>query len=1125
MNIRHSTGVGIVTAILLVVGIGLLVVLWCYPQILSVAPGSDWQWFWTLGITATTAAVILSLLGFHFLSRRLGHGAYKQQGADDVPKPAAPSDPGASSPSVSQAQVALKTHLQNHYGIFWRLRVRILLVVGEVKAIEALAPGLSEKGWLEGENTLLLWGGSPQASLLQVFSTWGGLSRWRALDGVAWALDKEQSVDEAAMATGVGHLQALARSLHWQLPLHLWEVCSGEWAQGQNLRQTIGCLLPSRFSGDELDALLADAERPLCRQGLAQVFEHGAHDFLLRLSADLRTEGIARWRRVLVPLLPQFGRGVALQGLWFGLPARRVESASHHWRMGGDWAGIRRGRSAGHRLGWPPGRIGHALVLGLALVWGGGLVLSFVSNRAQIVHVQTSLSAVSPSGNADQQLLALNELLRELGRLDERAQRGEPWYLRFGLSQNAALLAALWPRYVDANNRLVRIPAAASLEQQLGALVALPADSPLRIKRAHNAYLQLKAYLMMGRAEKTDAAFLTRVLGKAELARAGVTPGLWQGLSPTLWQFYAEQLPAHPEWQIELDQALVAQVRQVLITLLGQRNAEASLYQKVLDDAASHVVPLSLAQMVGETDAWTLFSTDASVAGVFTRQAWDGHVRQAIDDIAEARREEIDWVLSDREGDISVDLTPERLRARLTERYFQDYASAWIRFLNSVRWQRADSLGEVIDQLTLMSDVRQSPLIALMNTLAWQGRASSHTQALGDSLVASAKKLIGGADTHDGPTIEEKTQAIAGPLDSTFGPLLALLGKDSEAKGGDDHLSLQAFLTRVTRLRLKLQHVSHASDPQGMTQAMAQTVFQGKGIDLTDSQSYGGLIAASLGAEWSALGHALFVQPLDQAWQHVLQPSVASFNRQWREAVVDHWNDAFSGRYPFAATGSDASLPMLGKMIRADSGRIEQFLQRQLAGVLRKDGGRWVVDPRHSQGLVINPAFLHAVNQLSHLADVLYTDGGMGLGFELQGKAARDVVQTTFILNGARHHYFNQKESWQRFTWPGSTDYPGASLSWTSVHGGDRLYGDFQGGWGLIRLLEKATIMPLDASDSLFRMIVTAPDGLDLTWHMRTELGAGPMSVLQLRGFTLPSTIFLSGTDRARSALRVEAVE
>lgn len=168
-----------------------------------------------------------------------------------------------------------------------------------------------------------------------------------------------------------------------------------------------------------------------------------------------------------------------------------------------------------------------------------------------------------------------------------------------------------------------------------------------------------------------------------------------------------------------------------------------------------------------------------------------------------------------------------------------------------------------------------------------------------------------------------------------------------------------------------------------------------------------------------------------------------------------------------------------------------------------------MADPRHSQGLRINPRFLAAINQLSALADVLYTDGGMGMSFELRGKPVRDVVQTSFILNGEKHHYFNQRERWQQFRWPGQNDYPGVSLTWTSVHTGERLFADLQGTWGLIRLLEQAQVTHLNDGGSQMRVVLKAPDGIGLTWHLRTELGGGPLALLGLRGFKLPRQIFL----------------
>ncbi|NWL22244.1 ImcF-related family protein [Pseudomonas umsongensis] len=1004
----------------------------------------------------------------------------------------------------------LEHYLREQHGTFWRHKVRLLLVVGEPDQITAIAPDLKDKKWLAGHDTILLWGGSIRSKFDDNrFAPWQGLSRWRALDGVIWTLNKQQSTDTAAMDTGIRHLQDLARTLRWKLPLHLWQVCDSRWEQDKRPTQAVGCLLPFGVTPLAVESALQDLLEPLRDSGWAQIYDANHQDFLLRLSRDLQAEGIARWRQALAPLFRVFARSVPLRGIWFSLPAQggeeTKETTDNLWHATPPWESVLADKAVHpRRLGRGATRIGYSLALGLALIWGAGLLLSFTSNRVHIAQLQGSLVAFEQAQSHDEQLLAFNELTRELGRLDYRAKHGAPWYQRFGLNQNEHLLATLWPRYVEANNRLLRDPAAAHLHQQLNALLKLAPNSPERAKRAQAAYVQLKAYLMLARPEKADAAFLAQALSQAHPLRAGISPGLWQALSPSLWQFYAEQLAAHAEWRIEHDPKLVAQVRQVLLGQLGQRNAEASLYQTVLDDAANHYPALSLRQMVGDTNVQALFSTPKQVPGVFTRQAWEGQVRKSIETIAEARREEIDWVLSDQPTDIAAELTPDQLRQQLTERYFQDYANAWLGFLNSLRWQPVDSLGEAIDQLALMSDVRQSPLIALMNTLAYQGQAGARGQALGDSLVKSAQKLLAQDRL---PMIEQRVHSTA--LHASFGPLLALLGKDAEGQSDEERLSLHAFLNRVTRVRLKLQQVSNATNPQAMTQALAQSVFQGKQVDLTDTQSYGSLVAASLGAEWDAVGQTLFVQPLEHAWQRVLQPSAAGLNSQWQRAIVSDWQGAFAGRYPFAATASDASLPMLGQMIRADSGRIEQFLQQQLGGVLRKEGSRWVADSRHSQGLRFNPQFLSAINQLSHLADVLYTDGGMGMSFELQGKPVRDVVQTTFILNGQKHHYFNQKESWQRFAWPGFTSHPGTSLSWTSVMTGERLFGDYEGTWGLIRLLEKARVTPLNDSASHYRVQLKAPDGLDLTWNLRTELGAGPLALLKLRDFKLPTQIFL----------------
>ncbi|MCW1248552.1 ImcF-related family protein, partial [Pseudomonas sp. SAICEU22] len=85
------------------------------------------------------------------------------------------------------------------------------------------------------------------------------------------------------------------------------------------------------------------------------------------------------------------------------------------------------------------------------------------------------------------------------------------------------------------------------------------------VERSAVAYDQLKAYLMMARPEKAEAELLVKTFGHTEPIRENVAPALWRTLAPGFWQFYAEHLAAHPDWRIEADPRLVAQVRQALL--------------------------------------------------------------------------------------------------------------------------------------------------------------------------------------------------------------------------------------------------------------------------------------------------------------------------------------------------------------------------------------------------------------------------------------------------------------------------------------------------------------------------------------------------------------------------------
>ena len=63
---------------------------------------------------------------------------------------------------------------------------------------------------------------------------------------------------------------------------------------------------------------------------------------------------------------------------------------------------------------------------------------------------------------------------------------------------------------------------------------------------------------------------------------------------------------------------------------IGVRNAENTLYQNVLQQVSRNYADMTLADMTGDTLTESLFSTEQTVPGMFTRQAWEGQVREAM---------------------------------------------------------------------------------------------------------------------------------------------------------------------------------------------------------------------------------------------------------------------------------------------------------------------------------------------------------------------------------------------------------------------------------------------------------------------------------------------------------------
>jgi type VI secretion system protein ImpL len=316
-------------------------------------------------------------------------------------------------------------------------------------------------------------------------------------------------------------------------------------------------------------------------------------------------------------------------------------------------------------------------------------------------------------------------------------------------------------------------------------------------------------------------------------------------------------------------------------------------------------------------------------------------------------------------------------------------------------------------------------------------------------------------------------------------------------------------------MRLKLQQMANSADTEAMARVAAQSVLQGKTSDIADSRDYASRVAASLGEQWAGFGQMLQA-PLNQTWQAVVQPAAASLNDIWRNSIVADWNQAFGGRYPFADSDNDASIPDMVRFMRPDSGVIAQFVATQLAGIVERQGDRWVAAQGADHGaLMLDPGFLDGLNRLLRVGIVLFPSGDAHIRFDLRGVATPGITDMRIVFSNNDLHYFNQREEWASFEWPGQSLDNLSHIEWQTEQGGLRSALDAQGRFGPIRLLERAKVSQQDNARYLLTWTPDSSQGIPLKVQLRSDGGAGPLGVLQLRHFALPTRIFAGGGVKA----------
>jgi type VI secretion system protein ImpL len=1087
------------------------------------------------------------------------------------------------------------------HGYRWRYRDQWLLLSGEGLLLDKLVPGLRTNGYLVKDGVVLVYSGSDQPNHEWVKQI-GRTRRSRPIDAMVTVVSDIQADGEGLDADALtNRISVIQQTLGFSAPAYVLNAVEVSGSVPEVIDPVFSAW-PIRASGAvRIEASLAALSERLANTGVQRLTERSDEPSLAQLSKYV-AEHAAALSQFVATAVGLRDRRSMLTGILFTPLFKHNPAAANTSQPTWQAIAAHSRTVPGRHVGFSISRIAAWSVVALAAIWIAGTLTSVATNRGAIKTAEITIAKLSAPNNPTQAALNLYSLQQQIGTLEARQRDGAPWYSRFGLNHDVALLNSVWPSYEAASRRVLIQPITTKLEvglQQLGSLTdqELANSGDAQVKAA---YSTLKSYLMLSQPQHADSSFLVpQLLTTGQPVRpesSSITASNWRDLTKRLITFHANHLRQRPSLAITPDVSLIATARQTLVSVMGLQNSTDAVYQQILDETRAKYPPVSLQTLMGDTSSRGLFASGETLSGVYTRQAWDERIGKAIDDADAERTITGDWVLSDTPATNAM-TSKTSLKDELRQRYFADYGRAWQRLLNSVHWQADTSLSGTVDQLSLYADPQRSPLSALFKVIVYQAGTGAMAQSLSDTLVSKARLLVSGDNKDKNPA--NATVQPEAPLASAFGPLLRVAGSDLATYGptksvstqttNTSDISLSRYLERVTGVRLKLQQIMMSPDPDAMSRTAAQAILQGKTSDIGDSRDYASRVAASLGEQWSGFGNAVFQRPFDQTWDVVLQPAAASLNETWRTAVVAAWNKSFGGRYPFVDSDSDASLPEMARFLRADGGVISQFVSTQLGGIIERQGDQWVVmQAAGRNSLRVDPEFVSALNRLTRVSNVLFPTGDANLRYELRAIPTPGITDVKIALSGRDLHYFNQREEWTPFVWPGEALENGTRIEWKTEQAGPRVAFDYAGRFGLIRLLERATVSQQDGARYWLRWplgkeaIGVAPEAMPteaveaaapqrrapaapkhtalleiddwtaqtaaspappqadwkpdrsnvakpspqplrptkprfLQVQLRSEVGAGPLDVLKLRNFTLPSRIFLRSDAAGRA--------
>ncbi|WP_296185899.1 type VI secretion protein IcmF/TssM N-terminal domain-containing protein [Pseudomonas sp. UBA1879] len=638
----------------------------------------------------------------------------------------------------------------------------------------------------------------------------------------------------------------------------------------------------------------------------------------------------------------------------------------------------------------------------------------------------------------------------------------------------------------------LRNPATASDAAELSATtggLSLSEDMLARLDEQQvasiiEAYNSLKLYLMLTQPDAhPDPEFVSAALPVAwadtSTEASPVSDQVIEDNAPMYVQLLKNgQAPALPR-----NEQLVDSTRKSLKSFMISSSLVDREYLRLQLESSRQFPAISLNDLVPMPGRQLLYGSEA-VPAIFTRQGWDGFVKpELIKLVSSNLRNESDWVLDGEGGDSLVQKA--NFMREFMARYKRDYAQVWYGLLNGVGVRHFTDMANATEQLSLLSDVQNSPVKILLSAVndntQWDLPAPREPQQPGstpdDTFWGKVTGLFDDPQKSSVAMLSPLPPVDDGSLAKRFEPVSRVFAAQNSE--GADSTIMDRYLAALRKLKVRMNNIQRSQDVGKSSKQLISETLEGQPSEVTNVRNYVETTVDTSQGSLSASLQSLFSLPIQFAWETLRDPAGQQIAKAWAQQIAKPWEQVMAHRYPIAAgSRNEASVKDLQRFVDPESGLLPNFKRNEIGNL---SGGEGLgMSSGAKAAPLVNPNMVNSIDKASSLGEVIASLSDKENGFEIMLEPSANFTDIIFTLDGQEQHYRNGKTSWSRFSWPGTTTAPGARLDVVTLTGERVTVFDYPGRWGLLRMNDSARVADLDGIQQRFSW-ATASGQVSLT--------------------------------------------